>query len=305
MNYPRKLNVVGQVWWHHHRGAGGAWRRLTEAIRAGLSHPGGVTFFDDLGSVWRRPERFAGPWAAVWHLPVLPGRPGGLEARLREPFWAHVAPACRALFTLSPHTAGYLAAHTGLPVCGLLYPVDPPALTFSPARFRADPRPPLLMVGHSHRLVRPFHELPAPRFRKVHLRGAPPYFADEGAWADDGSVAVMPRVPDPEYDALLARSAVFLDYHDTAANTTVVECIARNTPLLIRRSPAAEDYLGPAYPLFFDTPGEAAARADDLELVLAASAYLGGLAIKPKLTVDHFLGSFVGSEAYLSLPTPC
>ena len=55
-----------------------------------------------------------------------------------------------------------------------------------------------------------------------------------------------------EYDDLLSKNIIFIDLYDASANTVVVECIARKTPLLVTRLDAVIEYLGKDYPLYFD-----------------------------------------------------
>ena len=76
-------------------------------------------------------------------------------------------------------------------------------------------------------------------------------------------IIISNRVPDEEYDGLLDSSVVFLNLYDAVANTTTIECIGRNTPIVIDRFPGIEDYLGIEYPLFYDTLKDAAAILSD------------------------------------------
>lgn len=302
--YPRRLHFMPECWWSHHRGDGGAWRALVFALREQLSHPRGVVFCDAVGYGGQQPHRFQRSWTGIWHRPILRGRHGGLES------WLHAGPdrkaelrTCAGFITLSPSTAEYLAAETDLPAVGILYPAAPAPFTFSASRLLETTRPRMLLIGHSFRLIRPFYELPARRFAKVLVAGVPSFYADS-EWAVNDSVEWVGRLTDDEYDDALASSVVFLDYTDTAANTLVVECIVRNTPILLRRSPAAEDYLTRDYPLFFSNADEAAEKADDLDLILAASRFLKDLPTKPSLTIDAFLEALVNSPVYRGLPDP-
>ncbi|KAI9188472.1 uncharacterized protein BJ171DRAFT_625252 [Polychytrium aggregatum] len=65
------------------------------------------------------------------------------------------------------------------------------------------------------------------------------------------SVQVIEHQNDEAYDRLLTAKVVFLDLIDAAAVNTVVECIVRNTPIIVNRLPALEEYLGQDYPLFY------------------------------------------------------
>jgi hypothetical protein len=59
-----------------------------------------------------------------------------------------------------------------------------------------------------------------------------------------------------EYDDLLSKNIVFIELFDAAANNTVIECIIRNTPLIINRIEGVVDYLGEEYPLYYNNKDE-------------------------------------------------
>lgn len=56
-----------------------------------------------------------------------------------------------------------------------------------------------------------------------------------------------------KYEELLSSSVVLLKLKGAGGCTTVIECIARNIPIVVNRLPALEEYLGKNYPLFYDT----------------------------------------------------
>jgi hypothetical protein len=55
-----------------------------------------------------------------------------------------------------------------------------------------------------------------------------------------------------EYDDFLSKNIVFVELFDAAANNTVLECIIRNTPIIINKIEGVVDYLGQDYPLYYD-----------------------------------------------------
>ena len=61
---------------------------------------------------------------------------------------------------------------------------------------------------------------------------------------------------DTHINKLLEKNIVFIDLYDSAANNTVLECIIRNTPLIVNRTPGVVEYLGEDYPLYFDNLDE-------------------------------------------------
>jgi len=67
---------------------------------------------------------------------------------------------------------------------------------------------------------------------------------------------------------------VFLDLIDVSACNTLIECIVRNTPIVINRLPAIVEYLGEDYPLYYNTLEEATSLINDDRKILEAYRYL-------------------------------
>ena len=72
---------------------------------------------------------------------------------------------------------------------------------------------------------------------------------------------------------MLTSGIVFLDLYDSSANNAVIECIARNTPLLVNKHPAVVEYCGEDYPLYFDNLDHASDMLHDRELIISAHEY--------------------------------
>jgi hypothetical protein len=55
-----------------------------------------------------------------------------------------------------------------------------------------------------------------------------------------------------DYDQLLSKNIVFIDLIDAGANNTILECIIRNTPIIVNKIEPVIEYLGENYPLYFE-----------------------------------------------------
>ena len=91
-----------------------------------------------------------------------------------------------------------------------------------------------------------------------------------------------------EYDILLSKNIVFVDLFDASANNTVLECIIRNTPIIINKLPSVVEYLGVDYPLYFNNLEEARNILNNNNLILKAHEYLKKLD-KKELKIDYFI----------------
>jgi hypothetical protein len=89
-----------------------------------------------------------------------------------------------------------------------------------------------------------------------------------------------------EYDELLEKNIVFIELIDASANNTILECIIRNTPIIINKLEAVVEYLGEDYPLYFK-------KLEDIPLlltnekILEAHNYLTKLN-KTEYYIDYF-----------------
>ncbi|ATZ80352.1 putative WcaK-like polysaccharide pyruvyl transferase [Bodo saltans virus] len=105
------------------------------------------------------------------------------------------------------------------------------------------------------------------------------------------SVNEINRLSNDEYDMLLTNNIVFLNLIEASACNTLIECIVRNTPILINKLPAVIEMLGDEYPFYYDSLAEAGQMATDLQLIKKANEYLIKMD-KTKLKIEYFLSEF-------------
>lgn len=101
-----------------------------------------------------------------------------------------------------------------------------------------------------------------------------------------------------DYDNFLSNSVVLLDLHDTSANNTILECVQRAVPIIVRRHPAVIEYLGEEYPLYFDKLSEVKLLLEKRHI---AHAYLKELQKSEKLSMATFYNAVVNSKIYTNL----
>ena len=68
----------------------------------------------------------------------------------------------------------------------------------------------------------------------------------------DKNVAIKYTNTFKEYDQLLEKNIVFIELIDASANNTILECIVRNTPIIVNKIEPVVEYLGDDYPLYFE-----------------------------------------------------
>ena len=254
------------------------------------------------------------PWLGIIHIPPyvppwsLPHQSN--DALFASPAWQASLPHCRGLFTLSEHHRKHLQSRLRIPVESLLHPTEEVATRWSPEAFERNPAKCIIQVGWWLRVLHSIFELPPCGLEKIFLRARAESFLDDliareravrerlGLFkpAMYSTARVVSALANDDYDRLLAQNIVFLNLYDASANNTILECIARNTPVLVNPLPAVVEYLGEGYPLYYRSLDEAAAKARDTDLLRRAHDHLATLAIKPRLTAAHFRESLLASR---------
>lgn len=323
MPYPRKLKIPERVVFKEHRSG---WAYAVGCLQPLITDEAPVLFdtFIEATFGWdlrksaesgRIPYRE--PWIGVIHNP--PGIPEWHESWsapqrvFQLPEWRESLPACRGFVVLSRWMEDWVRKRTDLPVVALTHPTENAPVVFSMERFEANPEARVIQVGWWLRVLHSIHFLPLKRRRKARLTPVGPererQFDQRFQWEKDafrlpddlpGGVDIIPYLDHAGYDRLLSENIVFLHLFDTVANNVIVECIVRNTPVLVNRLPSAVEYLGERYPFYFETLEEAAAKAEDDGLVRETHEYLKALP-KERFTGDFFLKDLAESDFYRGL----
>jgi len=109
------------------------------------------------------------------------------------------------------------------------------------------------------------------------------------------------HITNDDYDELLSSSIAFLSLCDCNASNTIIECLARNTPLLVNRLESVLEYLGEEYPFYYDSLDEAENKLNDIDLIYQTHDYMKTYQGKRELSGEYFLQSFLDSPIIRSL----
>jgi len=259
------------------------------------------------------------PWVGVFHNPPnMPefwnyaSSPRGL---LDNYYFKESLKSCVGIFVLSDYLARWLACRIDVPIVSLKHPIDLSVPCFSYQAFLESPEKRIVQAGFWLRKFQSLKHLPVEGFKKKCI--VPHKYADEYRRLEQkyvsrynengeeilGEYEEMEWLPPREYDRLLQSSVVYLDLYDASANNAILECIARNTPLLVNPLPAVVEYLGPNYPMYFETLEEAAQKALSERCVLEANEYLASMD-KSVFSTERFRVDIIKSGIYRSLPSP-
>lgn len=319
MLQPIPINKLEAIGTNTHRSG---WPYALQALQPlyGDSGPLFVDFVEQIFSYHPLDRPIVRPWVGVFHHPAM--APAFLhrvqppaECILELPLFKQSVHNLKLAITLSAPLAEYLQQHLDVPAISLLMPSETPEQLFDLDRYLENETKNVIQIGVTYRNTSAIDQLDlSTRFVKNKLlldRDWAHNYADyiariwrwqhslnawdklPGSRENIGSVNMLSRLSDQQYDEMLSDSIVFVEYFAAAATNTVVECIVRNTPIVINRLPALEEYLGKDYPLFYEN-FDTAKRLFETDRIKAAHEYLKTLD-KSCYTAEYFQKCF--SEA--------
>jgi len=258
------------------------------------------------------------PWIGFIHVP--PNVPPWFQHQQSNDYifsteiWQKSFPYCRGLFTLSNYHKKSLETKLDIPINNLIHPTETPWKKWSWRKFKHNKEKKIIQVGWWLRKLHTIYQLPTTKYKKIFLKithadlkslmnKEREILMNEGQF-DENMYETAKKIqflPNAQYDRLLSENLIIINLYDSSANNTVIECIARNTPILVNPIEPIVEYLGEDYPLYFSSLEEAARKAEDLDLIYQTHRYLIDHPIKEKLTGNYFFNSFVQSGIYKSL----
>jgi hypothetical protein len=113
------------------------------------------------------------------------------------------------------------------------------------------------------------------------------------------SVNVIEHIDNNSYDNLLINNIVFINLVDASAVNTLIECIVRNTPIVINKIPAVVELLGKNYPLYYEKIADVYNLINQKNIKNAYN-YLSKLQ-KNKFNITYFVSDLVHTLKTLSI----
>ncbi len=113
------------------------------------------------------------------------------------------------------------------------------------------------------------------------------------------SVRIIEHLSNQEYDQLLSKNVVFINLHDGSAVNTIIECIVRNTPIIVNKCPLTIEIFGKNYPLFYNNyPNDFSKTNEEIKNLLKCFyIYKGYLYLKfmnkKKYSIEYFIETFL------------
>lgn len=245
------------------------------------------------------------PWVGFIHLPptMAPWYNNGhsLEKLLLNHTFRESLKTCKCIFVLSDHLKKWLETKISIPIKVVFHPTEDVNNKWTIEKFDSQINKRLVQVGFWLRNLTSIYRVKSNNLNKCLLLAnnqTMNFLTVEVIYRQDkfgekidiynSNVTILDRLNNDEYDELLSSSIVFLDLYDTSCNNVIIECIVRNTPIILNYHPATVEYLGEDYPLYFNNLDEVEDMLKDYDLVIKAHEYLKNID-KIKFTSSYFL----------------
>ena len=186
------------------------------------------------------------------------------QAILNRPVFQKSLKNCVCIFTLSNYLRDWLKTQIDVPVFSVMHPTEHCLIKWSPFKFIKKEKT-LVQLGYWLRNIGAICDIKNTIYSKKWLPSDVTYARvmldveeriNSIHWTTSKyrweGTEILGHLKNEDYDELLSYCVVFLNLYDSSANNAIIECIARNTPVLVNKIPAVVEYLGEDYPLYID-----------------------------------------------------
>lgn len=314
-NYIKKIYFLNQREYRYKHRSGWSY---TESLLNNLNTKDGVLFdsFIEKKFGWvnnfNYPKIYNELWIGVFHVPD--NIPDWFNSKqtpkeiFKNKYFIKSLKNCLGFYCLSNYEKEVLQKYTKLPINVVYHPTETPEIKFNFDEFIKNINKEIIQLGIFCRKLSSIFLLPATNYTKsaVGMNKYSFYQLEQeeiklNIKTKKDDVKIYKFLNNIEYDKLLSKNIAFMELYEASANNGVIECIVRNTPLLINPHPAVVEYLGQDYPFYFKSLEEAAQKANDFDLVKKTYEYLLNLKTKEKLSGETFIKEILNSEIYRQL----
>lgn len=288
MTYEKKIKVKCPLpWSHHHSG----WPFCVNALRRNFHNEEGTPVYTNgvLQEIIQSKKTHQKEWIGFIH--ATPDEK--IKNDLGSTSCLESLKKCRGIFTLSNYVKNFIEQNTNkIMVECILLALDKPKYFFNFNSYKTNKNKKIIMAGHWLRDFETFYQFKSFNHKKTILQCTNKKHPRE--------LLCIPYLESNEFEKQFIENIMFLCLKDASANNFIVECILRNTPILVNKLPATIEYLGKEYPLFYNELKEAEEKIRDLDLIEKSHNYLLKLN-KKSFTEDGFVKNFYESKIYQSI----
>jgi hypothetical protein len=252
----------------------GGWCQLLNYLlsKKYLTNDSGILFLDLIEQhfIWGFGAVITEPWVGISHM--TPNTPVAhylcdFNLLLENENFMNSLQHCKGLVFLSNYMKEYAdkVFQKQVKTFSIKHPVGEDILRFDFEKFKNNPNKKVIFLGKQMRKISSIYLLNT-RFTKAWMPGIP---SKDNAFKlikkeidmlglkafkdfNPKSVEFMYVENYHEYDNILRKNIILIDFFDASANNSVVELLKGNIPFFVKRLPSIEEYLGRDYPMFFD-----------------------------------------------------
>ncbi|NBP67044.1 MAG: hypothetical protein EBU66_20660, partial [Bacteroidetes bacterium] len=210
------------------------------------------------------------PWIGFIHHTFAEVNDYNIKTLLQKELFIESLKNCKGIIVLSSYLAHQLIKQINVPVFTLTHPTlfVEKQYMFKYSKFVENENRKIIQIGAWMRNPVSIYKLSVHSTHKLKIKKAilqgnnmnVTFSLDNFSIEDidnignlEHSVEIINTLTNTNYDILLSENIVFLDLIDCSAVNTVIECVVRNTPLIVNRHHALEEVLGKEYPGFYNT----------------------------------------------------
>ena len=318
---PKKINIIDSHrfnTWDFHRSG---WKYVLYGL-SHLNNASGVLlddFFEQSHSVFYADNAKSGkipfrqPWVAFFHQPPKAPKWNTYSSTPQVVFNRDIAKesmkSCLGIFVFTEYLKEWFDDNLDVPCNVVTHPTETPDVKFSYDKFVDNPNKTVVQLGHHLRKLLSIQKLQTDMAKvwPVPCEWSKTLYAIESQQEDlaeieliNGNYREITWMCNEDYDEILSKNIAFLDLYDSSVNNAVIECIVRNTPVLVNKIPPIVELLGPNYPFYFNDLKDASKKLESFSLVKETNEYMRCLDKSP-YKLENFLVQFCNTEIYNSL----
>lgn len=286
MSLEKKINIKNLIDWKHHRFG---WNYVVEKINQLQNDFGTLCYTNGTFAkfICNYEQIHIQNWIGFFH--VTESDPHIIDHLSTNKILQKNLKSCRGIYVFSNKTKDFLKQYIDANIESIKHPLPPKFSDFNIDQFLSNKKKKVFFVGHWLRNYKDFIDLSSP-YEKVLLKCEHTPKSLQGSY-----------LKNEEYDGIFQKNIFFLSLYDSSANNTVLECMSNNTPIIINRLPALEEYLGKSYPLFYTEIKEAVSILENENTIIEGYEYLKKMD-KSGLNLETFIQNFSNTSIYKNLP---
>ena len=276
------FNVNRCSWWHHLSNGGWGW--VSDIIYDNYHNKSATTDLFTAYEYQIRDSKLSKPCVAFFHQVIL-GYVRSLENLVAHETWQHNIKMISGAVTVCEEQKNFLQEHGLSNVTCIPHPTPLDVPTWQQSEFKDT----ILHVGVHCRELEFLSQLADESVGNFNYK----YLAakDDVPNQLSNRINILKRVTDQKFNNLLVSSVIFLQLKSATANNTVLECIARGTPVIVNPIGGIPEYLGKDYPLYYNGLENAKdlikSIREDPDILIDTHNYL--MNIRERFSKDKFI----------------